>query len=270
MEILRNKNLATRFQVLVEIAQSGPNVQQRGIAKKVGVSPQAISDHVGQLVTEGLLVSDGRASYKVTSKGTNWIIKVLRELRDYTGLIEKAVTNISVCAAVAGSDIVKDQLVGLKMKDGLLFATDNPNEGARGIAFSDARKSEDIGVASIEGIVTLSKGKVTILSVPTVDKGGTKQVNLRRLNTELGRHQQIGAIGIEALIALQKSGTKPRYIYGVVDASIEAAKCGLSFLIVCTSDATHSVLSRLKDDGLDCEFLDAAIKAKEFPPLTPP
>ena len=32
VEILRNKNLATRFQILVEIARSGPNIQQRDIA----------------------------------------------------------------------------------------------------------------------------------------------------------------------------------------------------------------------------------------------
>lgn len=261
MEILRNKNLATRFQILVEIAHSGPNIQQRDIAKRVGVSPQAISDHVRQLVMAGLLISDGRSRYKVTSEGTNWIIKVLRGLRDYSGFIEKAVTNISVCAAVAASDLVRGQVVGLNMKDGLLFATENPGEGARGIAFSDAKKGEDVGVTNIEGVVTLSKGKVTILSVPTVEKGGARQVDSRRLKTELKRHQQIGAIGIEALISLRQSGIEPRYVYGVVDASIEAAKCGLSFLIICTSDATHSVLSRLEGEGLDYELVDLDVNA---------
>jgi len=269
MEILRNKNLATRFQILVEIAHSGPNIQQRDIAKRVGVSPQAVSDHVIQLATEGLLISEGRSRYKVTAEGTNWIIKVLRELRDYNGFIEEAVTNISVCAAVAGCDLVKGQRVGLEMKNGLLFATDNPDEGAKGIAFSDARKGEDIGVTNIEGIVRLSKGKVTILSVPTIGQGGSKRVDFRRLKPELQRHQQIGAVGIEALIAVQKSGTEPRYVYGVVDASIEAAKCGLSFLIVCTSDATHSVLSRLKHEGLDYELIDLDVKAKEIPRIQP-
>ena len=48
VEILRNKNLATRFQILVEIARSGPNIQQRDIAGKLGVTPQAISEYIKQ------------------------------------------------------------------------------------------------------------------------------------------------------------------------------------------------------------------------------
>ncbi len=267
MEILRNRNLASRFQILVEIAHSGPNVQQRDIAKRVGVSPQAVSDHVIQLVTEGLLTSDGRSRYRVTSEGTNWVIKMLRELKDYNGFIEKAVTNISVCAAVAGSDLVKGQVVGLKMKGGLLSATDNPDQGAKGITFSDARKGEDIGITSIEGVVRLSKGKVTILSVPTVEKGGSKQVDSGRLKTEVQRHRQIGVVGIEALIALRQSGIEPKYFYGVIEASVEAAKCGVSFLIISTSDTTHSVLSRLEDEGLDYELIDLNVNAKELPHL---
>ena len=52
VEILRNKNLATRFQILVEIARSGPNIQQRDIAGKLGVTPQAISEYIKQMVKE--------------------------------------------------------------------------------------------------------------------------------------------------------------------------------------------------------------------------
>ena len=49
VEILRNKNLATKFQILAEIANGSPNMQQRDIAAKLGVTPQAISDYMGQL-----------------------------------------------------------------------------------------------------------------------------------------------------------------------------------------------------------------------------
>jgi predicted transcriptional regulator len=126
MEILRNKNLATRFQILVEVASSGPNIQQRDIAGKLDITPQAVSEYVRQLVDEGLIASDGRSKYRVTSKGVNWIIKVLRELRNYDTFVEQAVTNISMCAAIADADLIKGQKVGLEMKDGLLIATDKP------------------------------------------------------------------------------------------------------------------------------------------------
>jgi putative transcriptional regulator len=101
VEILRNKNLASKFQILVEIANSGPNIQQKDIARKLEVTSQAISDYVRQLTEEGLLASDGRSRYRVTNEGVNWVIKVLRELSSYNIFIERAITNISVCAAVA-------------------------------------------------------------------------------------------------------------------------------------------------------------------------
>jgi len=35
IEVLRNKNMTTKFQILVEIADSGPDIQQREIARKL-------------------------------------------------------------------------------------------------------------------------------------------------------------------------------------------------------------------------------------------
>ena len=256
MEILKNKNLATRFQILVEVAHSGPNVQQRGIAARVGISPQAVSDYVGQLLNEGLLVSDGRSRYRVTSEGTDWILKVLREIHDYNRFIEEAVVNISVAAAVADADLTKGQAVGLVMRNGMLYAAAKPGKSARGIAFADAKKGEDVGVARIEGVVPLTRGKVTVLSVPTVAKGGSRQVDYDRLKVELKRPGPTGVVGIEAVVALKQLDVKPQYAYGAVAAAIEAARCGLPFLLVVTADAVHSVLARIEAEDLAYGFVD--------------
>ena len=138
VEILSNKNLATRFQILVEIADHGPEVKQKKIAAKLGITPQAISKHVRHLPEEKLVVSTGRSSYRVSTQGVNWILEVLRSLQGYVSLVQRAVTNITVCAAIAESDIAQGQRVGLKMKDGLLFATEQIEGGARGTAVSSA------------------------------------------------------------------------------------------------------------------------------------
>ncbi|GAI54332.1 unnamed protein product [marine sediment metagenome] len=68
VEILRNKNAATRFQILVEIAAMQPNIQQRDIAKTLNVTPQAVSDYVKQLLKDGLLISRGRSRYQVSTE----------------------------------------------------------------------------------------------------------------------------------------------------------------------------------------------------------
>lgn len=256
MEVLRNKNLATRFQILVEIANSGPNIQQQDIARKLDVTPQAISDYTRQLVDEGLLVSDGRSKYRLTNEGVNWVIKVLRELRDYDTLIERAITNISVCAAVADINLSKDQTVGLEMKDGLLFATENVNKGAKGIATAAARTGEDVGVSSVEGIVHLKIGKVTILKVPSIQRGGSKTVDMDQLKNEVSDRKLVGAIGIEAVVALRKLGINNVYIYGVTEAAIEAAKSGICPVIVCVDDEIPGLTRKFGEEDIDYELVD--------------
>lgn len=255
IEILRNKNLTTRFQILVEIADGGPNVQQRDIAKKLAITPQAVSDYIAQLIKKGMLISGGRSSYRVTNEGVNWIIKSLKELSSYSTFIEKAITNISVCTAVAESDLRKGQKVGLVMKDGLLFATDRLSEGATGIAILNANKDEDVGITNIEGIVALQIGQVTILRVPGIQKGGSRKVDLNRLQRETKGRHFIGAIGIESYVALRKADTR-FYIYGSTEATIEAAKSGLNPLIVCVENETAALIKRLEEENISYELLD--------------
>jgi putative transcriptional regulator len=260
VEVLQNKSSATRFQILVEIAASGPSIQQKSIAAKLGVTPQAISDYIRQLVEEELVISTGRSQYRVSTQGVNWMLKVLRELRGYASLVEQAVTNITVCAAIAECDINQGQAVGLKMKNGLLFATSQTNGGARGIAVSSVSKGEDVDVSNIEGLVELIRGKVTILQVPSIHKGGSRQVDLELLQAQVTNNQQVGAIGIEALISLRRVDIEPRYLYGVAEAAIEAAQCGLSFIIVCTDDAIPRLIKRLQAEGLNYELIDLRLK----------
>ncbi len=256
VEVLRNKNLASKLQILVEIANSGPNIRQQDIAGKLSVTPQAISDYTRQLIDEGLLVSDGRLKYRLTNEGVNWIIKTLRELREYDKLMEQAITNIAVCAAVAADDLAAGQTVGLEMKDGILLATADIDKGARGIAAANARAGEDVGVSGIEGIVQLKVGRVTILKVPGIQRGGFRMVDLKRIEKEVSDRKLVGAIGIEAMVALRKLGSKHFYAYGVSDAAIEAAKTGLYPVIVCVEEEIPGLTQKLSEADIDYELVD--------------
>ncbi len=260
VEILQNKNAASRFQILVEIAAQGPVIHQKSIAARLGFTPQAISDYVHQLLDAGLLISSGRSAYKVSARGVNWMIKGLRELNDYVAMVQQAVTNITTCAAIAEDDIEEGQAVGLKMKEGLLFAGRETGSGARGIARSSVRRGEDVDVSGIEGLVELTRGKVTVLQVPSIRKGGSRQVDAGKLRPHLEDSGQAGAIGIEALIALQRANIEPRYIYGVAEAAVEAARCGLPFTVACTDDAISPLLKRLQDENLAYEIVDVSLK----------
>jgi putative transcriptional regulator len=66
----------------------------------------------------------------------------------------------------------------------------------------------------------------------------------------------VGALGTESLVALMQIGVKPDYIHGVREAAIEAAYCGLSFLVVCGDDKVPIVAQRLEEENLDYEIVD--------------
>ena len=256
IEVLRNKNLTTRFQILVEIASAGPTIQQREIAKNLNITPQAVSDYISQLTRERMLVSEGRSQYRVTSEGVNWIIKTLRELSDYNTFIQRAVTNISICAAIAEDDLKKNQRVGLKMKDGLLFASAGKESQATGTTTSSAKAGEDVGITGIEGIVPLEIGKVTILRVPSIQRGGSKIVNYKILQEHLAKSDLVTSLGLESLVALRKTQAEFHY-YGAAEAAIEAAKSGLQPMVVCVDNETSNLIARLEKERIAYELFDA-------------
>lgn len=259
VEILRNKNMATRFQIVVEIAAKQPNIQQRHIAKTLDITPQAVSDYIKQLLKDGLLTSDGRSRYRVSNEGVDWILKQLKEAQEYFNSVEKAVSNIKVSAAVAGCNLSRGQSVGLIMRKGLLVATSDLGVGATGIAVSNAASGDDVGVTNIQGIISLETGEVTIAAVPNMQKGGSKNANLDQLQSAIRGKKPITAVGIEALTALKRVGIQPDCIYGAREAVIEAASSGLSPVIVCIDEEIPTLIKRLEEASIKHRLLDLRI-----------
>lgn len=256
-QILRSKNLATKFQILLEIAASQPNIQQKNIAGKLNISPQAISEYVKELISDGWLASQGRSRYQVTKEGVDWILKMARQLQSYSSFVNKVVSDISVSTAIAADNLSSGQSVSLYMKDGLLFASNKLARGAAtGIAVFDAKKGGDVGISQIEGVIELEMGEVIICKVPDVREGGSRNVDFARLKEELDKGKLVGAIGNESLVTLKSTGKKPDYRYGVKEAMVEAASCGQSFLVVSTEDAASEIVRRLEEEKLEYKIVD--------------
>ncbi len=255
-EVLRNKNLTTRFQILVEIADKGPNVQQKDIARRLEITPQAVSDYITQLIKDGMLVSEGRSHHSVTKEGVNWIIETLKDLNNYILFIQRAVNNISVCAAIAESDLKRGQKINLKMKDGLLFASNDTGSGATGIATSNARQGEDVGVSSISGIVPLEPGRVTILKIPSIERGGSRKVNYSILREHLKGCPFVASLGLESFATLRNIGIE-FCRYGAMGTAIEAAQSGLNSLVVCVENETFELITKLEKQKIRYLLIDA-------------
>lgn len=256
IEVLRNKNLTTKFQILVEIANGGPDIQQREIARNLEITPQAVSDYIAQLVNEKMLISQGRSSYKVTSEGVNWVIRALRELSGYSLFIQRAVNNISVCAAIAADDLKKGQKVAIEMKDGQLFALADTDDGATGITTSSARRGEDVGVSTIKGIVPLDVGIITIVNIPSVERGGSRKVDYRVVEKQVATGNPVTSLGLEAGVVLRRVGAD-FYQYGAAGAAIESARSGLNPLVVCVENETSELISQLEKAKIRYQLIDA-------------
>jgi putative transcriptional regulator len=256
-QILKSKNLATKFQIMVEIAAHQPNIQQKDIAPRLGITSQAVSEYIRELIRDGWLSSEGRSRYKVTKEGVDWILQMSRQLHSYAWFVSKAVADISTTTAIADSDLSAGQPASLYMKDGLLLASKvTRGRAAKGTTVTEAKKGQDVGIRNIEGVIKLESARVVIAKVPNVQDGGSRSTDLARLEKETKKARLVGALGTEPLVALMQIGVKPDYIHGVREAAIEAAYCGLSFLVVCGEDKVPIMVQRLEEENLDYQTID--------------
>lgn len=254
--ILRSKKESTKFQILVEIASHQPDVRQKEIADKIGITPQAVSEYIKELVFEGLLFSDGRVRYRVTKKGVEWVLERAVELKKYARYVmEDIVSHVSVATAIANENFKKGQTVSLIMENGLLYARSG-NGDVTGVVISDAESGEDIGVTNLKGMIRLPEVSITICKVPRTERGGSRSVDLQMLKKHSKDKPYIAAVGVEALIALRKINIKPDILFGAKESVVEAAFHGLSSLVVSVDEEVPSLLNRLEAQGLSYEVVD--------------
>ncbi len=254
--ILRSKKEITKFQILVEIAAHQPDVMQREIADRIGITPQAVSEYIKDLVLQGFLYSDGRVRYRVTKKGVEWVLERAQELKKYARFVmEDIVSHVSVATAIAKEKFNKGQKVILWMEKGLLYA--GAGEGdVTGTTISEAKEGEDVGVTDLKGMINFAPVSITICKVPRVERGGSRSVDFELLKKHAADKPYIAALGVEALISLRKISVQPNILFGAKESVVEAAFHGLSSLVVSVDEEVPSLLNRLESEGLNYEVVD--------------
>ncbi|HIH44326.1 MAG TPA: winged helix-turn-helix transcriptional regulator [Candidatus Methanoperedenaceae archaeon] len=258
--LLHRKSEGTKFQILVEIAAHQPEVRQQEIAQKIGITPQAVSEHVKELASEGLLSAEGRVRYRVTKEGLDWILEKAQELKRYAKLVmEEVVNHASIWPAIAECDLMQGEKVYLRMREGLLYAaniTQQGQEGAFGVTISGARKGEDVGVTGLKGAIGLEHAGIVVGRIPRIERGGSRNVDTVMLKKYAEKMPYIGALGVEALMSLRSIGVEPDSFFGVRESVVEAAFHGLSSFVVSVDDEVPALLHRLETEGLSYEVID--------------
>ena len=257
VNILQSKRESSRFQILVEIAAHQPNLRQKEVAERLGVTPQAISEYIKELVANGLVTTDGRMRYSITKEGVEWLLEGAAELKRYARVVmEDIISHVSVWTALAEADLAEGERVSLEMRGGLLYANRKEGIEASGITISDARAGEDVGVSDLKGLISLDEGVIIVAKVPRVQAGGSRKVDVDTLKTLVSGERMIGALGVEALVALRKAGREPDVIFGAKESAVEAAFHGINSVIVSVDEQVPSLLERLESEGLKYELVD--------------
>jgi putative transcriptional regulator len=258
--VLKSKRDATRYGILVEIADRQPAVNQQEIADAIDVTPQAVSDYLKGLIEEGYVEKHGRGRYEVTKEGVDWLISQTDALR---GLIEhvsaEVIGQVDVETAIAATDIEEGQAVSLTMRDGVLHAIAGEGGSAGGttaIAVRSAPEGRDVGVTNFEGVLDYELGSVTIVPVPPIREGGSAALDLQEVADAIETHDLLAVSGTEALAALRALEVEPDVRFGTAAAIREAAAKGIDIVLVAVATTVASHTNELRELNVGYEVLD--------------
>jgi putative transcriptional regulator len=252
VDILENKRAATRFRILVEIADRQPAVSQGEIADAVGVTSQAVSEYIRDLVKDGFVDKEGRSRYRVTKEGVDWLFQAATDVRRFSDHVtEDVLGNVQEDAAIATDDIAEGAAVSLSLADGLLHASPDDEGTATGVATTDAAAGDVVGVTGFEGVIDLEPGTVHIVQVPPIRSSTvTKPPDLAAICDDA---DLVCAAGVEAVAALRDDGVDVDVRFAPGEVAAAAAGRGLDVTVVATADSVGRVTDALRDTDISYE-----------------
>lgn len=257
--VLESKRNATRYEILVQIAERQPAVNQQEIADAVGITAQAVSDYLQGLIEEEFVEKHGRGRYEVTKEGVDWLISQTDDLRSFVQHVaEDVIGEVEIETAIASTTIAEGETVSLTMQDGVYSARAGASGEATAVAVTDAEPGQDVGITNLEGVVDYDLGTVTIVSIPQVQHGGSSAADPDWIAASAADHDMLAVAGTEAYAAATAADLTPDVRFGSADAVQEAAIKGLDVLLLATTDLLSRHTDRLREQNVSYEVVDAA------------
>ena len=254
--LLRSKRDISRFQILVEITEHQPGVRQQEIADKFGVTPQAISEYIRELVDEGMVRASGRQKYEVTKAGIEWVLANAEILESYARHIRHdLIQQVAIWTAIAAEDLKAGDEAGVFMRDGFLYAG-KQKSAATGSVVADAREGTDVGIAKLNGIIDHHEGTIHVCKVPRIQHGGSRRVQKDPLRQIIAKAGFVAAVGVEGRVALKSVGREPDMFFGSREGVIEAAFHGIDCAIVIVDEEFSDFIKRLEGGELPYQIHD--------------
>lgn len=256
-EILQSKRSATIYQILIEIAERQPAVSQQEIADEIGVTAQAISDYLQELVRDGYVDKQGRGRYEITKEGVDWLITQTDSLRDVTEYVaEEVLDHVDIETAIASTAISEGETVSLTMQDGILRARAGATGNATAVAVTSAEAGQDVGVSNFEGVIEYELGAVTTVAIPRVQDGGSREIDTETVAELAAEHDLIAVDSAEAVAAASAADLSPDIKFGTTAAVQEAATRGEDVLLLAAGTNVPGYADALRERNISYEVID--------------
>ena len=253
--LFRDKSEFTKFQILLEIMRNQPHVKQKDISDKIGITIQAISKYFKRLSKEGLLEAGSeRADYRLTPKGIAKLHEGTRNIANYVKTIKNELKVEHAWIALATHPVKTGEQVGLITKGGIFYTvpTNDPATEAVGIATNDAKPGEDIGLKDLKGKVKLKQGKILIVKLPSIRKGGSRAVDIAKIKAlyDEFKPDRIGVMGAVGRAVLNKLELKADIEFGISHAAAAAASRGLNIFVLVVGRMVNRMIQEIDSQNL--------------------
>lgn len=268
MEILQKRGALTHFQILGEISKQEPNLKQKDLAERLGITIQAVSENIKTLTELGYITSkDGRAPYKITQKGILKVKKDAITLRKYSDSVLETMTYYkSTWPAIAKEDLKEGDEVGLYMEDGRLYASINAQTDAYADVILDTKKGFDVALTNLKGTIEIKESKILIITLPPIKQGGSRSTDIdlikeiyneKYVNYGLSSIDKVAAIGTTSHVIANHLGIPVDIEFGVSEAAQSAVRKGLNVLILSIGDMSKNISKSLEDANIPYQVVDA-------------
>jgi putative transcriptional regulator len=227
-----------------------PHVKQKDISDKIGITIQAISKYFKKLSKEGLLEAGSeRADYHLTPKAVIKLREDVRALESYVTDVKHDLKIEHAWPAIATQPVKAGQEVGLIMKGGIMYTIppDSIITEAKGIALADAKPGEDLGLKELHGKVKIKQGKILIVKLPSIRKGGSRTADLGKVKAfyDEFKPDRVGVMGAVGRAVLNKLNLKADIEFGISRSAAIAASRGLNVFVLVVGRMVNRMIQEI-------------------------
>ena len=195
-----------------------------------------------------------RIDYRLTAKGIAKLHKETSNIASYAKTIKNELKVEHAWIALTTHPVKAGEQVGLITKEGIFYTVplNDSNIEAVGIATTDANTGEDIGLKDLTGKVKLKQGKILIVKLPSIRKGGSRAVDIDKIKAlyDEFKPDRIGAMGAVGRAVLSKLGLKADMEFGISHAAAIAASRGLNIFVLVVGRMVNRMIQEIDSQNL--------------------